>query len=128
MLMTGRLDGAARWGAYASAKLFLLPSRQENFAITVAEAMHMGVPVIISNKVNTWPYMKDAGAGVVLDEERIKSGLGDSMLRDSGTLRLMGMRGQEYARINLTWAGATTRLVECYDEVLTCARPRGPNC
>ena len=131
MLMTGRLDGAAKWGAYASAKLFLLPSRQENFAITIAEAMHMGVPVIISNKVNTWPYVKDAGAGVVLDEERIKSSLGDSivsLLRDSGTLRLMGMRGQEYARINPTWAGATTRLVECYDEVLACAQPRDPNC
>ena len=61
----GRLDGAAKWGAYASAELFLLPSRQENFAITVAEAMQMGVPVVISNRVNTWPYVKAAGAGVV---------------------------------------------------------------
>jgi glycosyltransferase involved in cell wall biosynthesis len=130
VMMTGRLDNAAKWGAYASAELFLLPSRQENFAITVAEAMQMGVPVVISNKVNTWPYVKDACAGIVLDEERIKPGLKDSilsLLQDGGMRRLMGNRGQEYARTNLTWARATSRLLECYDEVLACGRSADRN-
>jgi glycosyltransferase involved in cell wall biosynthesis len=125
VMMTGRLDGAVKWGAYASAELFLLPSRQENFAITVAEAMHMGVPVIVSNKVNTWPYVKDAGAGVVIDEARIKDGLEKnilSLLRDRETLSRMGKCGQEYARRNLTWAGAAVRLVKCYEDVLACPR------
>jgi glycosyltransferase involved in cell wall biosynthesis len=130
VLMTGRLDGAAKWGAYASAELFLLPSRQENFAITVAEAMQMGVPVIISNKVSTWPYVKDAGAGLVLDEERIQVDLEEgilSLLQDWGTLRSMGRRGQEYAQKNLTWAGAATNLLRCYDEVLVSAQSRDPS-
>src|SRR5262249_56770564 len=98
VLITGTLEGAAKWGAYASAKLFLLPSRQENFAITVAEAMHMGVPVIISSKVNTWPYVQDAGAGLVLNEEQIEVGLEEgilSLLKDVETRRSMGNRGQE---------------------------------
>jgi glycosyltransferase involved in cell wall biosynthesis len=130
VMMTGRLDGGEKWGAYASAELFLLPSRQENFAITVAEAMQMSVPVVISNKVNTWPYVKDAGAGLVLDDERIERSLKNailSLLHDRGTLRLMGKRGQEYARKNLTWAGAASRLLNCYDDVLNCARPHDPN-
>ena len=131
-MMTGRLDDTAKsWGAYASAELFLLPSRQENFAITVAEAMQMAVPVIISNKVNTWPYVKDAGAGIVVDEERIESGLEAgiiSLLRDGGTRGLMGKRGQEYAQKNLTWAGAAARLVKCYDDVLACTHPRDRTC
>jgi glycosyltransferase involved in cell wall biosynthesis len=121
VLMTGRLDGEAKWGAYASAELFLLPSRQENFAITVAEAMQMGLPLIISNKVNTWPYVRDAGSGLVLDEDRIEADLEDgivSLLRDVANARLMGKRGREYAKKCLTWAGATTRLIKCYDEVL----------
>ena len=42
-------------------------------------------------------------------------------------LRLMGKRGQEYARKNLTWAGAASRLLKCYDEVLDCARSDGLN-
>jgi glycosyltransferase involved in cell wall biosynthesis len=125
VMMTGRLDDMVKWGAYASAEVFLLPSRQENFAITVAEAMQMSVPIIISNKVNTWPYVTDAGAGLVLDEEHIEGRLEEAillLLQDCGTLRLMGKRGQEYARQNLTWAGAATSLLECYDEVLACTR------
>src|SRR5205807_1145661 len=84
----------------------------------------------ISNRVNTWPYVKAAGAGVVLDEEQIERGLENSilsLLQERGTLRLMGNRGQEYARNNLTWAGAASKLLKCYDEVLDCARPHGLN-
>jgi glycosyltransferase involved in cell wall biosynthesis len=122
VMLTGRLDGAAKWGAYASAELFLLPSRQENFAITVAEAMQMAVPVVLSNKVNTWSHVKEAGAGIVLDEERIVGDLEKSivsLMRDKGDRRLMGKRGQSYARKNLTWSGAGKRIVRCYEDVLT---------
>jgi glycosyltransferase involved in cell wall biosynthesis len=121
VLLTGRLDGALKWGAYASADLFLLPSRQENFAITVAEAMQMGVPVIISNKVNTWPYVKEAGAGLVLDESEIENRLEKgllSLLAAPAEIQLMGRSGRDYARKNLTWPWATMRLLKCYDEVL----------
>jgi len=122
VLFTGRLDGPEKWGAYASAELFLLPSRQENFAITVAEAMHMGLPIIISNKVNTWPYVKEAHAGVILDEEGILSSLQDSLLsllNDRSIAKLMGSRGQTYARKALTWDMAGDALLKCYDEVLS---------
>jgi glycosyltransferase involved in cell wall biosynthesis len=125
VLLTGWLSGLEKWGAYASAELFLLPSRQENFAITVAEAMHMGVPVVVSNKVNTWPYVRDAGAGFVLDEQGIVGSLEDcilSLLQDRGKLRLMSKAGQEYARKNLTWARATASLLKCYDEVVSCTQ------
>jgi len=121
VMMTGRLEGNAKWEAYAAAELFLLPSRQENFAITVAEAMHMGVPVIISDKVNTWPYVRDADAGVVLGEHEIEQSMQHnilSLLQQPTALRQMGQRGQDYARKNLTWAGAGAKLLSCYDEVV----------
>ena len=121
VLRTGRLDGALKWGAYASADLFLLPSRQENFALTVAEAMQMGVPVIISNRVNTWPFVKEAHAGLVLDENEIENRLENALLwllAAPAEMQLMGRSGQNYARKNLTWAWATTCLLKCYDDVL----------
>lgn len=125
VLITGRLEGAIKWGAYASARLFLLPSRQENFAITVAEAMQMGVPVVISNKVNTWPLVEEAGAGIVLDESQIDGRLENAvlwLLGDEGTLKLQSVRGREYARRNLTWTESGRKMVECYCEILD--RPR----
>jgi glycosyltransferase involved in cell wall biosynthesis len=121
VLMTGRLEGSLKWGAYASAKLFLLPSRQENFAIAVAEAMQMGVPVIISNKVNTWPYVKEAGAGLILDESGIESELEKGLLLLLGSpavVDVMGRAGRDYARRNLTWTRAASCLLKCYDDVL----------
>ena len=83
VLFTGMLTGEAKFGAFASARVFLLPSRQENFALSVAEAMQMGVPVIISDKVNSWPLVKRANGGFVLSERDIESALARADKRDS---------------------------------------------
>jgi glycosyltransferase involved in cell wall biosynthesis len=121
VLMTGRLDGQAKWGAYASSKMFLLPSRQENFAITVAEAMHMAIPVVVTNRVNTWPYVSEAQAGIVLDETEVERELETNILTllgDPSIGRAMGERGRRYARENLTWVRAADRLLDCYGEAI----------
>jgi glycosyltransferase involved in cell wall biosynthesis len=122
VLITGALDGSLKWGAYASAELFLLPSRQENFAITVAEAMQMGLPVIISDRVNSWPYVQESHAGLVLPDKELEAQLGSTLimlLQNTSVAKEMGKRGQEFARTNLTWARATACLLSCYEEVLT---------
>ncbi len=73
----GMLSGDAKWGAFRSADFFVLPSHQENFGIVVAEAMALGKPVLITNKVNIWREIEEDGAGLVVndDVERIASGL-----------------------------------------------------
>lgn len=121
VLFAGRLDGQSKWASFAASELFLLPSRQENFAITVAEAMQMGVPVIITDKVNTWPYVKEAGAGRVLSEEQIDStlpGTIEELLRDDGKRLEMGIQGSGYARERLTWHASAQKLLACYSDVL----------
>jgi len=121
VLVTGMLEGALKWGAYASAEVFLLPSRQENFAITVAEAMQMGLPVIISNRVNTWPYVKEAGAGLILEEGDLEKGLKEglvTLLANPDVAKRMGEAGYVYSRTHLTWPKAADCLVKCYDEVV----------
>ena len=65
---TGMLSGDAKWGAFHAAEAFVLPSHQENFGIAVAEALGCGLPVLISNKVNIWREVQQAGAGLVEDD------------------------------------------------------------
>jgi glycosyltransferase involved in cell wall biosynthesis len=60
----GMLRGDAKWGAFRAAEGFLLPSHQENFGISVAEALGCGTPAFISNKVNIWREVVAEGAGV----------------------------------------------------------------
>ena len=60
----GMLRGPSKWGAYRAAQAFVLPSHQENFGISVAEALACGKPAFISDKVNIWREVVGEGAGV----------------------------------------------------------------
>jgi glycosyltransferase involved in cell wall biosynthesis len=62
---TGMLQGSAKWGALKAAEVFALPSHQENFGIAVAEALAVGLPVLLSNQVNICQVVHDAGAGLI---------------------------------------------------------------
>jgi len=64
----GMLQGGAKWGAFHSAEVFVLPSHQENFGIAVAEALACGIPVLISNKVNIWREIVEDNVGLVDDD------------------------------------------------------------
>ena len=65
---TGMLIGDEKWGAFRAADAFILPSHQENFGVSVAEALACGVPTLISDKVNTWSEILACGAGLVDDD------------------------------------------------------------
>lgn len=65
VVFTGMLQGTMKNGAFAVADAFILPSHQENFGISVAEALAAGVPVLISNRVNIWREVEIDRAGFV---------------------------------------------------------------
>jgi glycosyltransferase involved in cell wall biosynthesis len=65
---TGMLQGDLKWGALRAAEVFSLPSHQENFGIAVAEALAVGLPVLISQRVNIWREIVDDGAGLADDD------------------------------------------------------------
>ncbi|MEM8550414.1 MAG: glycosyltransferase, partial [Verrucomicrobiota bacterium] len=62
---TGMLKGELKWGALAQCAALVLPSHQENFGIVVAEALALGKPVLISDKVNIFKEVFTDGAGLV---------------------------------------------------------------
>jgi glycosyltransferase involved in cell wall biosynthesis len=65
---TGMIKGDIKWGAYNSAEVFILPSHQENFGVSVVEALACRVPVLISNKVNIWREIAAENAGIVAED------------------------------------------------------------
>ncbi len=60
----GMLSGAAKWGAFRGSEAFVLTSHQENFGIVVAEALASGKPALVSDKVQIWREVVNAGAGL----------------------------------------------------------------
>lgn len=57
------VEGKSKWELITNAKAMILWSHQENFGITVAEALGFGVPVLLSNKVNIWQEITENNAG-----------------------------------------------------------------
>jgi glycosyltransferase involved in cell wall biosynthesis len=69
VIFTGMLEGMMKQGAFASADAFILPSHQENFGISVVEALAAGIPALISNRVNIWREIDADRAGYVESDD-----------------------------------------------------------
>jgi glycosyltransferase involved in cell wall biosynthesis len=61
----GMLEGPLKRGAFENADAFILPSHQENFGMSVIEALSFGLPVLISDRVNVWREVVADHAGYV---------------------------------------------------------------
>ena len=66
---TGMISGDVKWGAFASADAFVLPSHQENFGVAAVEALAAGLPVLISNQINICHEIESDGAGLVSPDD-----------------------------------------------------------
>jgi glycosyltransferase involved in cell wall biosynthesis len=64
------IQGAAKWGAFASCDVFILPSHQENFGIAVAEALACGKAVLLADKVNIAPQIARDGCGLMESDDQ----------------------------------------------------------
>jgi len=64
----GMIGGEVKWGALRTCEALVLPSHQENFGVTVAEALSAGRPVLLSFPVNIWPEIENDGVGLADDD------------------------------------------------------------
>ncbi len=100
----GPAYGPARLAAYRDADLFVLPTRSENFAMTVAEALAAGVPVI-SSKGAPWAGLEVEGCGWWIDHgpEPLAATLRAALDRPRESLRTMGGRGRAWMARDFSW-------------------------
>jgi glycosyltransferase involved in cell wall biosynthesis len=61
----GAVFGQEKWSAYRDADVFVLPSQNENFGNTAAEAMLAGIPVVVTDQCGIAPLLADVGGLVV---------------------------------------------------------------
>ena len=70
VVWTGMLEGDLKWGALRAADALVLPSHQENYGMVVAEALSVGTPVLLTDKVNLWREVKQARVGLVAKDDQ----------------------------------------------------------
>jgi glycosyltransferase involved in cell wall biosynthesis len=116
---TGPLAGDAKWQALAASSVFVLPSYQENFALTVVEAMRVGTPVVLSRRVNIWQDVVGAGAGIACDLSA--PSVTRSLLEylANGDLRSNhGANGQLLVADRFTWDRSADAMEAVYKQIL----------
>jgi glycosyltransferase involved in cell wall biosynthesis len=117
----GHLSGEAKFSALAAADLFLLPSHQENFGIAVAEALHAGVPVILTRNVNIWREIEEANAGIAVTEEDLVQSFATAvtaLLTDVERRSLMSRSAEKLASEAFSWEVSCKRTLQIYEDVL----------
>ncbi len=102
VLFTGPLYDDAKWAAYRDADLFVLPSQNENFGNTAAEAVACGTPVLVTNRCGIAPLV-DQRAGLVVpyDRDALQAGLA-RLLEDEDLRQRLRTGCAEVAR-SLGW-------------------------
>jgi glycosyltransferase involved in cell wall biosynthesis len=110
--------------AYVDADVFALTSYTENTGMTVVEAMACGCPVVISDQVNIWPVVGEAGAGVVvpLDIDEISDAV-LRVLRDRQAAARMGAAGRAAAEKQFSWVTIVDQLDRVYEALERGERP-----
>jgi glycosyltransferase involved in cell wall biosynthesis len=115
----GAIAPQERWAAYDDADVFVLPSQSENFGVVVAEAMARGVPVVVSEEVQSSEHVTAAGAGRVVP--RTTAGFAQSLadLLQNPELRLaQGAAGRQYSQSQFTWEFHASELVKLYAAIV----------
>ncbi len=76
----GPVFGELKWAAYRDADVFVLPSQNENFGNSAAEAVAAGTPVIVTEQCGIAPLLADEAGLVVRHEEAALSNALERML------------------------------------------------
>ncbi|MEN3975973.1 glycosyltransferase [Emcibacter sp. SYSU 3D8] len=113
--VSGPVFGEAKTALMADAALFVLATRNENFAMTVAESLVCGTPVI-STKGAPWAGLEEHRCGWWIDHgaEAMAKALGIAMELPAEERRAMGDRGREWMERDFGWDGIAARMSDVY--------------
>lgn len=115
----GPVFGRDKLNAFQSASIFVLPSLSENFALTVAESLACGVPVV-STKGAPWELLEifKCGRWVDINVEALSNGLKDMMMLSPYELSCMGKRGRNLMQERFSWASVSSEFEGIYSHII----------
>jgi len=115
VIFPGMVRGADKAAWFAHAEAFVLPSDDENFGIVVVEAVQLGAPAVISDRVGLCDAVAETGAGAVVPRERDALVKALDGVLERGRADYGGACAEMAARF--TWAHAAARIEAMYEEV-----------
>jgi len=120
----GPIYGEAKTSAYQCADVFVLPTLNENFGLTVAEALAAGTPVI-STKGAPWSGLEREGCGWWIEQgiEPLAAALAHAMALPREALKAMGGKGREWMARDFSWDCVGRSMLDVYLWLASRAEP-----
>src|SRR5208282_3347549 len=116
------LADTPKWQAYRDADIFVLPSQNENFGNTAAEAVAAGTPVIVTDQCGIAPLLKTrSGLVVKHDEAELRNAL-ERLLNDD-LLRQTLEQGCTVALEQLDWKQPLSEMEQIYSRLARLPAP-----
>jgi glycosyltransferase involved in cell wall biosynthesis len=111
--------GAEKASLLASADLFVLPTKSENFGIAVAEALAAGLPAIVT-KGAPWSGLADQECGWWIDHgiEPLKAALLEATFLPPAARKEMGERGRNWVTREFSWDTIASQMRQLYSWIL----------
>ncbi len=111
----GPVYGDGKLAAYREAELFVLSSRNENFGLTVAEALAVGMPAI-STKGAPWRGLESEGCGWWIEQgvEPLAGALASAMALPREKLEAMGGKGRAWMKRDFSWDKVGREMLQLY--------------
>jgi glycosyltransferase involved in cell wall biosynthesis len=123
VVFTGVVSHQLKLAAFVDAELFVLPSYAENFGTVIIEALMCGLPVVISDGVNTHRELESAGIATVVRRsvDSVVSGV-ESVLDDASARRRLAAAGPAFVNARYTWDALVPDVISQYETVIARAR------
>jgi glycosyltransferase involved in cell wall biosynthesis len=113
--ISGPVYGTEKTALLAGAELFALPTLNENFAMTVAESLAAGTPVI-STKGAPWAGLETECCGWWIEHgvEPLAAALRTALALPDEERRAMGARGRAWMARDFAWDGIARQMAGVY--------------
>ena len=123
----GPVYGEAKWRLYSEAHLFVLPTHNENFGLTVAESLACRRPAIVT-KGAPWAGLETHRCGWWVDTsvQALAEGLAAALGMPDDVLDAMGQRGAAWMKQEFDWNSIGVEMARVYDWIL--GRGDRPDC
>ena len=112
----GELIGERKYQAYGEANIFVLPTYSENFAMTVAEALMMGTPAIVSKGAPWEGLIKNkSGWWIDIGVDSLVQCFNEVLKLDRNTLIEMGNNGAKWMEKDFSWSEIIRMMIKAYE-------------
>ena len=117
VIFTGLLKDDLLYSSYSACNLFIMPSLQESFGISIVEAMAASKPVVISKNIAIANSVKKAFAGIICEDnvEDYSNAL-EKLLISNTLQKEMGNNGKNLQRNIFDWKIISKQLETAYIE------------